>query len=90
MARIRSVLQHPTTKKWAYIEYSDEDKDIQVILGKKEFVTQDEAWEYSKGFEPFSHEWKDPLVIAYHNLSEKKRKLEAELKKVNTKLNDRD
>ena len=86
MALIRSVLQHPDKKCWAYVEYSDESKTHSIVLGQKEFETQDEAWEYSKGFEPFSYEWKDPNETKRKNLLEERTRLEKRLDEINNEL----
>lgn len=60
MALIRQVLQHPESLKWAYVETSDEDGRHCIILGKKEFDTEEEAKMWSEGFALDSYEWKDP------------------------------
>lgn len=86
MAQIRSVLKHPSTGKWAYIQYSDEEKGMESILGGKEFDTQDEAWEYSKGFAPFEYEWKDPIETKRKNLLQEKEEIEKRLKEINDEL----
>lgn len=43
MAQIRTVAQNDHTKKWAYIEFSDENINHFFIIGDKEFDTQEEA-----------------------------------------------
>ena len=60
MALIRKVVQNHGDKKWAYIEVSDESKLHLVILGKKEFDTEEEALEHKKGFTIESYTWVDP------------------------------
>lgn len=87
MALIRQVVQHHQTKLWAYIESSDEEKLIPIILGKKEFKTEAEAIEWSKGFEPFSYEWKDPAETKRNNLLAEKEKLEKRLKEIDNEIN---
>lgn len=82
MALIRQVLQHPTTKKWAYCEYSDEDRSIGTILGGKEFETQEEAEEWRKGFKTFSYEWQDPKETAAKELAEEKEQLQKRLAEI--------
>ena len=61
MTIIRQVVQHPIKKCWAYVEASTEN-NVRMILGDKEFETEEEAIAYSKGFEPFSYEWIDPNI----------------------------
>jgi hypothetical protein len=57
---IRQVLQNKDTKKWAYIEYSDENPKELSILGDKEFDGFMEAVEWSKGFEYNSYTYVEP------------------------------
>lgn len=87
MALIRSVLQHPTKKCWAYVEYSDENSTHSIVLGGKEFDIQDEAWEYSKGFEPFSYEWKEPKQTHLDKLFTERMELEKRLAEINNEIN---
>lgn len=50
MAIIRNVMQNSESGKWAYCEYSDEDRSVFKILGGEEFNTRGEAIEFSKRF----------------------------------------
>lgn len=86
MALIRKIMQNENSWAWAYIEYSDEDKNLFTILGGKEFMTKAEAVDYSKGFEPFSYEWKEPLDIKKKRLLEEKTRLETRLKEIENEL----
>lgn len=88
MALIRKVAQHENSWAWAYIEYSDENKNHFKILGGKEFATKDEAIEYSKGFEPFSYEWKEPEDIKIQRLIAEKQQLIHRLNEIETELKD--
>jgi hypothetical protein len=83
MALFRQVLQHPETKKWAYIEHSDETKMVN-ILGDKEFDTKEEAFEWSKGFRPFSYVWEENRER--NELLEEKERLEKKLAQINSDL----
>lgn len=60
MAHIRKIAQNHLDGKWAYIEFSDEDKSHLILLGEKEFDTEEEALEYKKGFTLESYVWVDP------------------------------
>lgn len=63
MAIIRQVLQNEVSKKWAYVEYSDEDENIFQILGDKEFEDKLETNEWAKGFAIDSYKWKKPEIV---------------------------
>ena len=56
MALVRRVIQNKETQKWAYVEYSTEESEYLTILGGKEFDTEEEAEEWSKGFDIHSYE----------------------------------
>jgi len=80
---IRSVLQHPTKKCWAYVEWNDQRSHV---LGGKEFATQEEAEEFSKGFDAFSYEWVEPTELAKRTLLADKAMHEKELERINAEL----
>lgn len=63
MALIRRVLQNQKTKKWAYIQYSDEDQRIIHILGGVEFDTEQEAIDHSKEIEKQSSEGRQLVCL---------------------------
>lgn len=86
MATIRSVLQHSVSKKWAYIEWSDEEKGIEQILGGREFETKEEAVEYAKGFGSFGYVWQDPKDEKRARLIAEKEKLQAKLDAIELQL----
>ena len=86
MALIRKVVQHPKKKCWAYVEYSDENENHQVILGDNEFETREEALLYSDGFEPFSYEWVAPEIIKLKKLQTEKEQLEKRLSEIDNEL----
>lgn len=86
MALIRQVLQHPETKKWAYIEYSDETNTLSQVLGDKEFDTEEEAIEWSKGFTFNSYEWKDPKAIEVEKIIVEMNQLTKKLYELENKL----
>lgn len=60
MAYIRQVLQNQDTEKWGYIEHSDENENHLILLGNKEFETESEAIEWSKGFATGSYDYVKP------------------------------
>lgn len=60
---IRIVSQSKTTCKWAFIEYSDEDKNVFSILGDKEFDTKEEATQWAEGFDIGSYVRENPSEI---------------------------
>lgn len=72
--------------KWAFVERSDENKNHLIILGNKTFDTEDEAREWSKGFEINSYTRKDPLELKYKNLMKRRDELLTELSYVETDL----
>lgn len=85
MALIRWVSQHSVSQQWAYIEKSDETGHISV-LGGKEFDTEEEVVEFSKGFKPFCYTWEDPkeskkveLIAEYKSLKARLQEIEQEL-----------
>lgn len=86
MALIRQVLQHPQHGRWAYVEYSDEQKGISKELGSKNFATKEEAEEFSKGFEPFSYVWVEPKEIKLKRLLSQKENHEKQLENINNEL----
>jgi hypothetical protein len=51
MATIRKVVQNKYSKKWAYIEVSDENENHFIILGDNEFDFYEQASEFAKNFE---------------------------------------
>lgn len=57
---IREVKGNIETKKFAYVEYSDENPTHFIILGDREFDTFLEALEWSKGFAFDEYEYKKP------------------------------
>lgn len=62
MAMIRQVRQNEITRKWAFVEWSDENKKHIVILGDKEFDLKEEADHWSKGFTSFGYEHSPSLA----------------------------
>lgn len=60
---IRTVSQSKTTGKWAFIEYSDEDKNVFSIIGDKEFDTKEEANQWAEGFDAWSYVRENPSEI---------------------------
>jgi hypothetical protein len=71
MALIRRIAQHSETNKWAYIEFSDESNGHVLIVGDKEFDTEDEAIEWSKGFYLGSYTWIEPKEREIKRLQQK-------------------
>lgn len=86
MALIRSVIKHQEKELWAYVEFSDENQNHEVILGGKEFPTEEEAEEWSKGFKPFSYDWVDPKVSRKEDLVREKEELLIRLAKIDLEL----
>lgn len=86
MALIREVKQHPTTKKWAYIEYSDEGHSPECILGAKEFETEEEAINHSHGFDPFSYEYTNPKLVKLRQLSREKNILLLKIERIDEQI----
>lgn len=82
MALIRQVSRNIQSGMYAYIEYSDESNIGIKILGGKEFHNKEDAIDWSKGFESFSYEHKEPKDIAIKRLSSEKKKLEDRLLQV--------
>jgi hypothetical protein len=66
----RTVLQHPTTKRWAFVELSEINPSHSVVLGDRDFETENEAYEFSKGFTSDSYTWEDPKVVTLINIAE--------------------
>ena len=85
MAEIREVLQHPDTKKWAYIEHSDENNNM-TILGDKEFSTREEAELWSEGFKPFNYQWQDFKQIRIKELEDELHRMEARIDEIYVEL----
>lgn len=71
---------------WAYVEQSDEDKNHLVILGGKEFPTQEEAEDWSKGFDPFSYEHVDPKELKIKKLTDEITRLKKRLSEAENEL----
>lgn len=86
MALIRQVLQHPHHGRWAYVEYSDEEKGVSTELGSKNFGTKQEAEDFSKGFDLFSYVWVEPKEIKQNRLLNEKENLEKRLIDIQTEL----
>lgn len=86
MAIIRAVKCHENSRMWAYVEWSDENKNHIEILGGKEFLKKEEAEEYSKGFSINSYEWIEPLEIKRKRLLLEKDKLENRLSELKIEL----
>lgn len=75
---IRQVLHNGDTNKWAYIERSGSNNHF-IILGDKEFDTEEEALEFKKGFAIDSYTWVDPEQLKLKSLAEKRSRLIAEI-----------
>lgn len=86
MAHIRQVIKNELTNKWAFIEYSDEHKYYLAIMGGKEFDSEGEAIQYSKGFEPFSYEYQEPKLIRLNRLEKWKEETMEKLKSVEEEI----
>lgn len=79
MALFRVVSRNSGSKQWAYVEWSDEDKNHIIILGDREFSSEEEALEFSKGFEPESYVWVEPNELKIKRLTKEKQTLEKRL-----------
>lgn len=88
MARIRQVLQHSESKKWAFVETSDEDKKHVVIMGDKEFDDKAEAEEWAKGFAMDSYVYVDPKTARRSRLEAELIGLKDRLQEVEKELED--
>lgn len=86
MALIRQVRRHENSHAWAYVEWSDENPHHFEILGGKEFMHQQEAVDWSKGFAIDSYEWVEPDTIKVKRLLIERRNLEKRLEEVNNEL----
>lgn len=87
MAIIRKVAVHENSRMWAYIEYNDENpKATLKILGNKEFSTEQEARDYSKGFAIDSYEWVEPKELKQKRLTEEKERLMNRVEQINSEL----
>ena len=69
MSTIRRVLQHPTTGRWAYVEYDALGCEDALVLGGETFETQVEAMLYSAGFVPGSYEHQTDIDIQMDGFS---------------------
>lgn len=76
---IRQVLHNGDTNKWAYVEYSGSGNHF-VILGDKEFDTEEEALEFKKGFSICSYTWVDPEERRVEHYLNTRERLIAEIK----------
>ena len=86
MALWRQVRQNMASKKWAFIETSDENSIHCIIMGGKEFDTEEEAEEWRKGFSPFTYEWKDPKIREIEKWEKEKERAEALFKTATDEL----
>ena len=86
MAVLRQVKVHENSRMWAYVEWSDENKNHFTILGGKEFTTKEEAEDYSKGFAVDSYEWVEPAELKTKRLTAEKQKLEKRLSEIYAEL----
>ena len=86
MAVFRGVKRHENSWMWAYVEWSDENKNHFQILGGKEFQTKEEAEEYSLGFALDSYDWVEPIEIKKKRLKTEKVKLEKRLVEIDKEL----
>ena len=59
--RLRRVAKNERTNQWAYLEVGDEGNVI--VLGDKVFETEQEADEWSKGFEEDSYVYRSTLEV---------------------------
>ena len=89
MALIRNVKCHENTRLWAYIEYSDENKNHLQVLGSKHFSTKEEAEEYSQGFSIDSYEWIEPSEIRRKRLNNEREKLQKRLSDIEAELTNK-
>ena len=87
MALIRQVRVHENSRMWAYVEWSDENKNHFIVLGGKEFATREEAEEYSEGFAPDSYNWVEPKQIKINRLNKEKERLQNRLSEIDSELN---
>lgn len=86
MAVFRGVKMHENSWMWAYLEWSDENKNHFQILGNKQFKTKEEAEEYSLGFTIDSYEWIEPLEIKQKRLISEKAKIQTRLAEIDKEL----
>ena len=86
MALIRQVKVHQNSRMWAFVEFSDEDKNHFILLGGQEFSTKEEAEDYSKGFAIDSYEWVEPIELKSKRLNAEKVKLLQRIDEINSEL----
>jgi hypothetical protein len=86
MTLIREVSFAPAKKKWAYVEFSDENANHAIVIGHQEFDTKEEAEIWAKGFDPFSYVRKDPNPKDIDDLLAEKERLNQEIETINTKI----
>ena len=86
MALIRQVKRNSGSGMYAYVEFSDEDKSVFTLLGGKEFLTYEEAEDYSKGFEIDSYEYVEHLELKIKRLTYEKENLEKRLSEIENEL----
>lgn len=86
MALFRTVVKKSDGQKWAYVEYSDENPSHCIVLGGKEFDSEEQAKEWSKGFDSFSYVWEEPNQRKIKELQLERSELEQRLYSINAEL----
>lgn len=83
---IRTVLQHPESKRWGYVEMSDENPTYSRLMGDKDFVEEHEAIAYSKGFRIDSYEWVNPISLKIEDILKNLNALHSHIEKLHAQV----
>ena len=83
---IRTVLQHPETKRWGYVEMSDENPTYSRLIGNKDFGEEHEAIAYSKGFRFDSYEWVNPISLKIEDILKNLDSLQSHIEKLHAQV----